>query len=131
VADVTAALRNRLAGHAGTSAIVGTRLWFLFLPQNPTLPAVTIQQISGLRESAMGADVGKVQGRVQVDSWGDSRGGAKNLAEQVRAALQRLRGTFDGTTINAAFLDSETEEFESGSHAWRVRQDYRIWWSES
>lgn len=131
MADVQAAIRTTLLAHAGTLALIGTRAWFLLLPQNPTLPAVTVQQVSGTRHSAMGDDVGIAEGRMQVESWATTRTGVRALAEQVRDALQRFRGTVSGTVINAVFLDAEMDVYEPGVTFWRVHQDYRVFWSEA
>lgn len=131
MADVQAAFRARLVAHAGTQAIISSRAWDDHLPQNPTLPAVSVQQVSGPRTHAMGSDTGDVNGRVQVDSWAASRSAAKSLAEQVRAALQRVTGTFSGTTISGTYMDNEEgPRYESTVKLWRTRQDYMTWWRE-
>lgn len=130
MSDVTDAVRTRLTAHSGTAALIGTRAWFLMLPQNPTLPASTVQKISATRESAMGDDIGLAEGRVQVRACAATRAGAYALAEQQRDALQRYSGTSAGVAIADAFLVDEDELFEDAGKIWSVRQDYMVWWSE-
>jgi hypothetical protein len=130
MADATDAVRTRLTAHAGASALISTRAWFGYLPQNPTLPASVVQQITGTRESAMGADVGKFAALIQVKAHATTRAGAKALAEQQRAALQRYSGTSAGTVVLDSFLVNEDDEMEPEEGIWSVRQDFRVWVTE-
>jgi hypothetical protein len=130
MADAAAAVRTRLTVYAGTTALIGTRAFFGFLPQNPTLPASVVQQISGPREHAMGSDVDKFAARVQVKAHATTRAGAKALAEQQRAALQRYTGTSAGTVVGDSFLIDEDDEAEPEVGIWTVRQDFRVWVTE-
>ena len=130
MADAAAAVRTRLTVYAGTTALIGTRAFFGFLPQNPTLPASVVQQISGPREHAMGSDVDKFPARVQVKAHATTRAGAKALAEQQRAALQRYTGTSAGTVVGDSFLIDEDDEAEPEVGIWTVRQDFRVWVTE-
>lgn len=130
MADVTEAVRSRLVAHAGTTALIGTRAWFYMLPQDPTLPAVTVQQISAVRPSAMGSDVGKAEGRIQTRACAANRAGVKALAEQIRAALQRFSGTVASTEIIDIRFANERENYEADVKVWTVDQDWMVWWSE-
>ena len=62
----------------GTTA--QSRVYPLLLPQSPTFPAVTYQQISALPMHAMGKDGSVVRVRVQVNSWGKTYAEARTLA---------------------------------------------------
>jgi len=130
MADASDAVRTRLTAHAGTSALIGTRAFFGFLPQNPTLPASVVQQITGARVHAMGADVDKFEALVQVKAHATTRAGAKALAEQHRAALQRYSGTSASTVVHDTFLVVEDDEMEPEAGIWTVRQDFRVWVTE-
>jgi hypothetical protein len=130
VADIDAALRTRLTAHAGTQALVSSRVWYDHLPPKPILPAATVGQISGVRPKTMGSDTDVVQGRVQVDSCASSRAGAVALAEQVKGALKRFRGTSGGVTINACFLEDETPAFLDADNIWTIQHDYMVTWRE-
>jgi hypothetical protein len=131
MADFSNAVRTRLTEHAGTTALISARAWYGALPQNPTLPAVTVQQISAPRISAMGADVDKVESRQQVRACDSTRAGAKALADQVRDALQRYSGTVASVVLHDCFLVDETEEgYDAEGKLWSIRFDFMVWGTE-
>lgn len=130
MADFENAVRTRLTEHAGTTALIGTRAWYGALPQDATFPACSVQQISAPRISAMGADVDKVESRQQVRACAKTRAGAKALADQVRAALQRFSGTVASVVIHDCFLVDESPEYEDATKVYAVRFDFKVWGTE-
>ena len=132
MADLQDAVRTRLTAHAGTAALIGTpgRAYFMMLPQDATYPASVVQQISGPRIHAMGSDTDKWEGRVQVRACAKTRAGAKALAEQHRAALQRYSGTSASTVVHDCYMVNEMDEYEPDTRVWAVRQDYMVWVTE-
>lgn len=126
------AVYARLAAVTGVTDLVGTRIYGGQAPQNPTAPYVVYQEISQHRPSAMGADVGKVRARVQVDSRAVTYKGAKQLANAVQVALQRYSGTSASIEVSAVFLDDDSGEdsYEEEVEMYRVRQTYLIWHGE-
>jgi len=92
------ALFAHLKAHAGLSALIGTRIYPLVLPQNPTLPAITYQKISRVGERAMSSPTPRVaRARFQISCWGTSYASVKDVAEQVKAALQDYSGLMGGS----------------------------------
>ena len=130
MADFTNAVRTRLTAHAGSTALIGTRAYYGALPQNPTLPAVTVQQISAPRLSAMGADVDKVESRQQVRACDSTRAGMRTLADQIRAALQRYSGTSASVVIHDCFCVNEYEVYEPETKVWAMLYDFMVWGTE-
>lgn len=108
---------DRLSGHAGLSALVGTRVYPSLLPQDPTFPAITFSRVSAQRVAAMGSDPGVVQARFQFDVWTQIADGVdayesmRNVMEQLRLALERWRTT-SGTIVQDTFFDNELELYE-------------------
>lgn len=131
MADLEKSVRTRLAAHSGTSALVGTRIWYSRLPHDPTLPALSLQEITAVPDEVMGDSSGHVLGRVQVDAWGDTRNGAKALGEQVRDALQRWVGTANSSTLTFIGSNSGGVVFEEEGRIWRHRQDFEVWFTEA
>lgn len=127
---VEQALYSRLTAHAGTSAIIGKKVYPNLLPQDVTLDAITYQRISATRTPAMGADSDAAYARFQVSSWSSTYSGAKALAAQVQDALQRWSGTAGGTTVLEVFLLNELDIYEDETKYHRVIQDYRVWFRE-
>ena len=120
---------TRLTTHAGATALIALRCRANQLEQDESYPAISYQLISNDRRSAMGADIGIVHARVQVDCWDqdDSSGagydGAKALAEQVRQALQRWTNA-SGPKVFDTFLISEAEIPEPEIDIFRVSMDF-------
>lgn len=106
------AIHARLKAHAGTSALVESRVYPLRLPEGPTYPAIRYQVIGAPRTHLMGdsadASIG-VHSRVQVDCFAETYAGVRAVAEQVRLALSRWSGTAGGVTVEVVFLDDERD----------------------
>ena len=130
MAKVEEALHSRMKGFAGLTALVGTRIYPLKLPQDPTYPAVTFAKVSGPRERAMGADPGVVRSRHQVDSWSEDYDEAKSVSEQVRLALQRFNGTEASVVIHDIYLDNELDLFEPATDTYRTMLDFEVIYGE-
>jgi hypothetical protein len=118
-------LFTRLKDDAGVSAIVGTGIYPVRLPQNKSTPALVYTQISGPRLHDLGGASDRAMPRFQVDCWADTAAAAKSLADAVRASLNGFNGTL--TTIKATIrLDNEQEDYDDGAKLYRVIQDYRL-----
>lgn len=91
------AIRTRLTSVSAVTALVGTRVYPGILPQNPKMPAIVYQRIGEVRDSVMGVDSGVVFADVQVSAWATTLTAARDLANEVRKALQRYKGTPSGS----------------------------------
>jgi hypothetical protein len=109
VGQLEEALYARLSGYASLTALVGARIYPLRAPQTAPLPYVVYQRISTIRWSAMGVDTGLARPRMQLTAWASTPAAAKAVKEQVRAALQRWRGTAANVTILDSFLADERD----------------------
>lgn len=116
------ALYARLSGFAGLSALVGSRIYPLRAPQTAALPLVVFQRISTIRWSAFGSDTGLARPRIQVTAWATTAMAAKSVKEQVRAALQRWRGTVAGVEILDATIADERDQYDQEALAAGVGQ---------
>lgn len=106
------AIYARLAAVAGVTALVGTRIYPVLAPQNPTFPHLVYQRISAERIGNLGADTDMVESRVQVSCFADSYSGTKELADAVRLALQRADGTFGGVTVDDMWIESDQDIYD-------------------
>lgn len=87
MADFASALHSRLAAAAPVSAIVGTKVYWVKVPQNATRPYIRLQTISDPRpEHLQGYDSARVT-RVQCDCFAETYAVARDLAEKVIAAV--------------------------------------------
>lgn len=113
-----AALYDRLTGHAGTAALIGTRCYRLRMPDNPTMPAVVMQRVSGTGQQGT-SEVR--QGRWQLSCWAITSAGAEALATQVRTALEEWSG--GSSEIKMVTVVSELEDYEDDAELYRVIVD--------
>jgi hypothetical protein len=104
----------------------GKRIYPLLLPQEPTYPAITFQQISSIPLHAMGQDAPLLRVRVQVNSWGRTYAESRTLAGEVEGRLSRYRGPVGTVQVLDVLLDNELEGYEAESQSRRVIQDYTI-----
>jgi hypothetical protein len=108
------------------STAAANRVYPLLLPQQPTYPAVTYQQISSVASHAMGQDSPLTRLRVQVNSWGKTYAEARALATEVEARLKRFRGQAGSVTVLDVLRDNELETIEGDGLIRRIIQDYTV-----
>ena len=93
---ITAMVQTKLLATTAVTALVSTRIYVDGMPQNPTLPAITIHPVSGVPDK----DVSKAtSAQVQVSCWSNPAvtGGLRSpaqvetVAAAVRAVLHKPR----------------------------------------
>jgi len=90
-------LYAELAAHVGTSALVGTRIYPVSLPQTPTLPAITYRLVSQPTEHVFTETASDVKkGNYRIQCWDTTYKGAGALGTQVEAALDAFVGLLGG-----------------------------------
>ena len=129
--SLEAALFSRLTAVAGVTALVSQRVYPVQLPQNPTLPAVTYEVLSERRLNTFRGPLGLPGTLMRVCSWGLTYAAAKDLARQVRLALDGWQGTSSGETVQASILERQQDLYEDEVQVHRVAAEYRFWWNES
>lgn len=98
-----------LAAHAGLSALIGTRLYPVTLPQTPTLPAVIYQRVSGPEVYSHQGFSNLVTPRFQFDCRGLTYASAKAVAAQVKAALRGYKGLMGTVSVNGARIENDLD----------------------
>ena len=124
--SIISGLRTFLLTDATLSGLVGVRLYPNILPQNPTMPAVTITIISGDRQSSNDGPGGLNGPRVQIDCWGTSYASADAVFEAIR---KKLDGKKSGIILGA-FMDSDRDFYEPEPKYYRRSADYFVWHTE-
>lgn len=88
---ISAALRAKLLATSGVTALVSTRVYVDYLPQSPTLPAISIHPVSQIPNKTV--DKGSTA-RIQVSCWSNPSiaGGARSPSEvtSVAAAVKAV-----------------------------------------
>jgi hypothetical protein len=123
-----------LGAYSGLTALVSNRVYLMRIPQNATLPCVTVTRISTPRifaHDTSGKSGTLASPRFQFDAWATTYASAKAINDQIRAALMGHTGTTGtGITIRAALVQDEAAEFDTASQLWRSRSDYAVWHEE-
>jgi hypothetical protein len=126
-------LVNHLTTDAAVIAKVGDRVYPQILPQAPVFPAITYNQVSGVRERDLCGPTGRTRPRITINAWAERYADARALADAIREALSDLSGSImggsPGTLVDDIALDNEFDLYEEeagtkGVH--RVVQDYII-----
>jgi len=112
-----ARLKTRLTTHAGTAALVGTRVYPMKLPQNSTYPAIVYQRISGAER--LGSTKLR-EARYQLSCWGATYASGQALAAQVRDALE---GWGVGGAVPMSRIVNENDDYEPDDDVYRVILD--------
>lgn len=109
-----------------TGALIGDRLYPLNLPQNPTYPAVTYQQITGQLTSTGQSEPGDLEDALyQFDGYATSHKAAKALAGAIRADLSGYQGTLSGIKVTCLF-QNEYDFWGAEAGVWRVTLEFKL-----
>jgi hypothetical protein len=120
-------LFTRLSTFPGIIALVGTRIYPIFMPQGVIYPAITYQRISTEpRESCMVSDVGIVKPRFQITAWGETFATAKAIVDQVRQALQR----WNTTGVQDTYIMGEYDLYDEISYKYGAAIDAQVVYEE-
>lgn len=125
------AIAARLLAYSGLTALVGTRITPDIVTQPATYPAVCYNLIHGTTELGSTTNPGLAMGLFQVNSFAKTRLGARTVAAQVRAALDRWRSTTSGgVTVDECLFVSDMDLFNSTAEVYFVAADYRLFYRE-
>lgn len=114
------------------------RIYPVRLPQRARLPSITYQEITLVREHAMGTDPGDVHARIQLDIYDKTYHGTASGSERVRSVLSRTSGltSTGGGRVFDVFVDDERVSFvnqlegvEAGP-MWRRTIDLMVHYNE-
>ncbi len=122
-----AGIQQRLIADPTVSALIGTRVYPVILPDDPTLPGATYQRASAVRDYTTTGAVSLSRIRLQIDCWALSYAEVKQLDAATRSCLEFFTGTLpDGTYVDSITIDSSQDLFESDARYYRVMTDYII-----
>jgi Protein of unknown function (DUF3168) len=112
----------RLKASPQVTALVGSRIYPMVIPQGVVMPAIAYQRISTVRPGSLRGPSGIADPRLQVNCWADTYGTAKTVAEEVRQSL-------DGWDVNgvATLILGEHDLLNPDGLRKCVTQDYSMW----
>lgn len=121
------ALRAHLLANSGVAAIVGVRVYAVILPQIPTLPCITYQQITGARSHTLDG-AASPHPLFQIDCWGEGFEQANLLGDAVSSCLDGFRGSLGSLLAVTECLEINRQDlYEPETKEFRVSFDFQIW----
>lgn len=111
--SIESAVYTRLAGYAGVSALVGTRIYPLYLPQTPTYPCIAYRKQDATPISLLSADTNIIESRFEIGSFSNTFDQMISLENEVRLAMQRLSGTVDSMVIMDTTIVDMVHNYEA------------------
>lgn len=120
------AIYTKLSSTDAVTDLVGTRIYPLKLPQNPTYPAITYGRVSARRGMTHDGPGDMAWPRFQFDCYGASYSAAKGVANAIRSTLNGFSGTVSTVNICAVFFMNEVDDFNDDTEVYRIAVDFRI-----
>jgi hypothetical protein len=124
--SMEASLITYLLAQTAITSIVSTKIKYMQLDENTTLPAIIINRISGTPIERQEAKSKECSTRYQIDTFATSYNQALDISNKIRLALDGYSGTMSGTRVSAIRLLDETDDFEPELNNIRVIQDFQI-----
>lgn len=106
-----------LSAYPGLAELVGTRITPLRALQGGDLPCITYQRASGGRDYDHDGIEPMAQSEWQFDAWAHNYDAVRELAAQLRLALDTSESPVAGWF---SFLNNETDDYEEDSRFYRV-----------
>ena len=121
-------IKTRLSAYPGLTALVGTRIYPVIMPEGVTYPGVVYQRISTMpREIAMGSDPGIGRARLQFTAWDNSYKVVKQIIEQIRLALER----YNISDIIDIYVLAEYDLYDTDALKYGAALDFDVAFMES
>ncbi len=128
-ATIDDAIYNELSNHAGLTALVSTRIYPDELPEGCVFPAVRWGEASLTVDYSHEGDLNLDSTRRQFDCYAATRTGARDVADQVRAALAGKKTAYQNIIIGAGFVDNALSGYDDGLQKWRYILDITLQYS--
>ena len=129
--SVEGAIYSRATTHGGLSALISTRAYFVRGPQKPIKPFLVFTRVSSEREHAMGLDANPTHARFQFMAMAADADGARNVADQIKAAFDRWSGTVDTTVIQGTLRDgADLDLYDDTTKTYMASVDFMIHYEE-
>ena len=123
--DFEIVLLRRLREDAGLSALVGNKVFPLFIPTGNYLPCITFQRIGGRPANTLSGHSGLEEIDLQIDVWARDYYEAKDVAKAVRAAMPPSGPQF------GAHLIEDQDLYEDGTNYFHVGMEFKVWFLET
>ena len=138
---IRADLRTYLLSQSDITDLVGTRIYWVRIPQkNPSdanYPCITYRRATGGHVHNLDGAQGYAEAIVEIDIWGPDSEVVENVGEQVRESLQGFRGEMGTTDVRRRVTLEDEQDFYYPSEVgddvgvYRIQYKYKIGYGES
>ena len=129
---------QRLVTTPAVARLVGFQVYPIAVPKTAVLPFCVYKRNNIIRDATLVGPLYQPVVNLQIASWAIYYDTARELADEVRLALDGRTGTLSGVTISDIRLVSETDDYLDPAAvgaqlppAYEVRQLFQIRWSEA
>ena len=102
------------------------RIYPLVLPSDPQLPAITYTRVSTPRVRSLTGFSHLAMPRFQFTAWAATCSMAKELVDEIIAALDDYSGTVDSVEIQASHIENESSMYEPVSGFYGMPTDFIV-----
>ena len=129
MAVVESAISSRLANYSGLTALT-SRIFAVIAPDSAATPFVTWRIFNETVMSNFGSDSTPTEVSLQVSIFADDFDSVVNIGIQVKAALQRFRGTVNSVVIQDTFYEGYNDRFDNDGNYYQRDMDFRVFYEE-
>jgi ribosome-associated protein YbcJ (S4-like RNA binding protein) len=129
------AIRQRLLMSPRVIRHVGMKIFSVAVPKWASFPFIVYRRPNVGHEDSLNSPIEVPKLSIQVASWAESGDEAKEIANEVRIALNGHIATIAGCTIQSMRLVSETDDFLDPTNdgaqlpaGYETRQLYQVQW---
>lgn len=120
------AIRALLLADPGVAALVGPRVYPNALPLNATMPAVTLQEISGNQDVNQDGPSDPSETRIQIDCWARDMAVAAAVREAIKVKLNGFAGLAAGMPLHGVFLAGKRTSYELDTKLHGASMDFMV-----
>jgi hypothetical protein len=120
------AIEADLGTYLETVPLAGGRVHAMKLPQDPTLPALVFIRVSTMPTYSHSGFSNFTEARFQISCWAATYMAARQLAAQVRTALDGYSGAMGTTQIGHCLCASDRDIYEPEPQRFHAPLDYMI-----
>ncbi|OME59482.1 tail completion protein gp17 [Paenibacillus odorifer] len=119
-------LRDYLLSVKEIQSVVDTRIYPGWLPEKPIYPAIAYLVISGVSHH----NIPVAYPRFQFSVFSTKYSEVKELAEEIRSALQRYQGSMGGVRVLQGVWEGSRDMYESDTKLYHIATDFKIIYRE-
>ena len=128
--SLEAALYTLVTTDPGVSALIGTRLYPNFIPQDAPLPAMAYLRASTVKGYTQNGPDGVAKATIQFTIDGPTFAQSRAAADALFRLLSGYRGKVGDQIIGASFQENDHGGYNLSSDQTAIYQDYRISYRE-